>query len=128
MLECKFYMSALASPQFGGGTAIALAMGFLVWLLSPILAPFLLAAILAYICDPLVERLTRRRVPRTLAVVVVLLLVIGAMVCLVLVVLPVFVRESRLLMEKLPGFVVWFNDTVTPWFRAQLGLDLQLDA
>ncbi|HEX9396324.1 MAG TPA: AI-2E family transporter [Burkholderiales bacterium] len=121
-------MSALASPQFWGWTAIALAAGFLVWLLSPILSPFLLAAILAYICDPLVERLTRRRIPRSLAVVLVLLLVIGAIVCLVLVVLPVFVRESRLLMEKLPGFVTWFNDTVTPWFRAQLGLDLQLDA
>jgi len=61
-------MPALASPQLWGWIAIALAGGFLVWLLSPILAPFLFAGILAYICDPIVERLTRRRMPRTLAV------------------------------------------------------------
>jgi predicted PurR-regulated permease PerM len=121
-------MPALASPQFWGWIAIALAAGWLVWLLSPILAPFLLAAILAYIFDPLVERLTRRRLPRSLAVVLVLLLVAGAVVGLALVVLPVFIRESRLLMEKLPGFVVWFNQNVTPWLKARLDLELLLDA
>jgi len=121
-------MPALASPQFWGWTAIALAVGFLVWLLSPILAPFMMEAILAYICDPLVERLTSRRFPRPLAVVAVMLLVIGAVVCLVLVVLPVFVRESRLLMEKLPGFVIWFNENVTPWVKARFDLVVQLDA
>ncbi len=121
-------MPALASPRLWGWIAIALAAGFLVWLLSPILAPFLFAAILAYICDPLVERLTRRRVPRMLAVVAVLLAVIAALVGLVLVILPLFTRESQLLMERLPSFVTWFNDTAAPWFKAQLGLDLQLDA
>jgi predicted PurR-regulated permease PerM len=59
-------MPALASPQQWGWIAIALAAGVLVWLLSPILAPFLAGAILAYMFDPIVERLTRRRVPRTL--------------------------------------------------------------
>jgi predicted PurR-regulated permease PerM len=61
-------MAVLASPQLLGWIAIAAAAGFLVWLLSPIFAPFLLAAILTYSFDPLVERLTRRRVPRTRAV------------------------------------------------------------
>ena len=121
-------MPALASPQLWGWIAIALAAGFLVWLLSPILAPFLMAAILAYICDPLVERLTRRGVPRSAAVVLVLLVALAAVVGLLLVVLPVFVRESRLLMEKLPGFVAWFNEHATPWLQARLDLNVQLDA
>jgi predicted PurR-regulated permease PerM len=47
-------MPALASPQLWGWIAIALAAGLLVWLLSPILAPFLFAGILAYIFDPIV--------------------------------------------------------------------------
>jgi predicted PurR-regulated permease PerM len=128
MLELKFYMpSPLASPQLWAWIAIALAAGFLVWLLSPILAPFLFAAILAYICDPLVERLTRTRVPRTLAVVLVLLLALGLVVGILLIVLPVFYKESRLLMEKLPGFVAWFNEHAAPWLRQKLDLDLQLD-
>ena len=120
-------MPALASPLLWAWIAIALAAGFLVWLLSPILAPFLFAAILAYICDPLVERLTRRHVPRSVAVVLVLLLALAVLVGLVLVVLPVFYKESRLLMEKLPGFVAWFNQHAAPWLTARFDLEIQLD-
>jgi len=42
-------------------------------------------------------------------------------------VLPVFYVESRLLMERLPGFVAWFNEHAAPWVKARLDLDLQLD-
>lgn len=127
MLECKFYMPALASPLLWGWIAIALAAGFLVWLLSPILAPFLLAALLAYTCNPLVDRLTRRRLPRVLGVILVLLLAVAVLVGLVLVVLPVFYKEYRLLMEKLPGFVAWFNAHAAPWLKAHLEFEVQLD-
>jgi len=120
-------MPALASPQLWAWITIALAAGFLVWLLSPILAPFLFAAILAYIFDPLVERLTRHRVPRTLAVVLVLLLAVAVAVAIMLVVLPLFYKETRLLMEKLPGFVAWFNAHAAPWLKARLDLDVRLD-
>ncbi len=120
-------MPALASPQLWGWIAIALAAGLLVWLLSPILAPFLFAGILAYIFDPIVERLTRRRVPRTLAVMLVLMLALATMIGLLLVVLPVFYKESRLLMEKLPGFVTWFNEHAAPWLKAKLDVNIQLD-
>src|SRR5260221_9391956 len=125
LARCKFYMWAVASPQLWGWTAIALGAGFLVWLLSPILSPFLLAAILAYICDPLVERLTRRRIPRSLAVVLVLLLVIGAFVCLVLGGLPVFFRKPPLLLKNLPAFGPWLTTTSTPWFPPHLAPALQ---
>ena len=60
------------------GAAIVVALLF--YVLGPILTPFLFAAILAYICDPLVDRLQRRRVPRTLATVIVLLLLISLFV------------------------------------------------
>ena len=56
-----------ANPQLWAWAAIAVAAAWLVSLLSPILAPFLFAAILGYILDPMVEKLTARRLPRTLA-------------------------------------------------------------
>jgi predicted PurR-regulated permease PerM len=118
----------LASPQLWGWLAIAAATGLLVWLLSPILTPFLLAAVLAYIFDPLVERLTRYRVPRALAVVLILLLMLLALVALLLVILPVFYKETQLLMEQLPGFVAWYNEHIAPWLKQRLDLDAQLDA
>ena len=54
--------------------------GACVWLLaqlSPILAPFLLAAILAYIGNPGAEWLTRHRVPRSAAALLVILAVLS---------------------------------------------------
>ena len=50
------------------------------WLLGPTLSPFMLGLVLAYIFEPLVDRLHRRGVPRTLAVVLTILLVIGLLV------------------------------------------------
>src|SRR4030081_2360526 len=68
----------------------------------------------------------RRRVPRPLAVVRVLLLAVAVAVAMMLVVLPLFYKETRLLMEKLPGFVAWFNTHDAAWIQARLELDVRL--
>lgn len=120
-------MAALASPQLWAWILIALAAALAVWTLSPILAPFLFGGILAYIFDPIVERLERRRVPRTAAVVLVLLFALALLVGLLLVVLPLFYKETRMLMEKWPSFVSWFNTHAAPWLKNKLDIDVQLD-
>lgn len=120
--------SAFSRPQFWAWLAIALVAALLLWLLAPILAPFLFAAILAYILDPLVERLTRRGVPRTLSVVIVMLLGLLLLAAFVLVVFPLLYKETRLLMDKLPAFIDWLNGRAVPWVREKAGVDLQLDA
>ena len=119
---------ALANSQLWSWLAIALAAGFLVWLLAPILTPFLFAAILAYTFDPVVERLARLRVPRTLAVVLALLLALGLLVAVMLIVIPLFYKEARMLAERAPGFVEWFNRVAAPWLASRLGIELLLDA
>ena len=53
--------------------AIALT-GWLMYLLAPVLTPFVAAALLAYIGDPLADRLQQWKLPRTLAVVAVFIL------------------------------------------------------
>jgi len=119
--------SIVSRPQFWAWLAIAVVVTLLLWLLAPILAPFLFAAILAYILDPLVEKLTRRRVPRTLAVVLVMLFVLVLLAAFMLVVFPLLYKETRLLIDKLPGFVDWLNGRAVPWLREHAGIDLQLD-
>jgi predicted PurR-regulated permease PerM len=120
--------SLFSRPQFWAWLAIALVATLLLWLLAPILAPFLFAAILAYILDPLVEKLTRRGVPRTLSVVLVMLLGLLLLAAFLLVVFPLLYKETRLLVDKLPGFIDWLNGRAVPWLREKAGLDLQLDA
>lgn len=117
-----------ANPQFWGWIAVALVIGGLLYLLSPILAPFLFAAILAYILDPVVERIVGKYMPRTLAVLLVMLALLLLMVAFALVVLPLFTKELRLLAERLPAFIVWLNQHVAPTLERQFGIEVRFDA
>lgn len=117
----------LARGQFWAWFAIALSAAVLIYLLTPILTPFLFAGILAYILDPLVERLTGRYLRRSLAVLLVLLFALGLIVALALVILPLFYKELRVLADRLPGFLNWINQELTPWLKQHYDVDFQLD-
>jgi len=116
-----------ANPHFWGWLAVALVVGGLLYLLSPILAPFLFAAILAYILNPIVERLAGKHVPRTLAVLLVMLGLLVLIVTFALVVLPLFTKELRLLAERLPAFIVWLNQHFAPFLERHLGVEVRFD-
>ena len=108
--------------------ALALAILALLYYLSPILAPFLLGAILAYICNPLVSWLERRCVPRALAAVLVILLLFALLVLLALILVPLFYKEIKLLAERLPGYLGQINTHLVPWLSKRFGVELQIDA
>jgi predicted PurR-regulated permease PerM len=116
-----------AEPNNLWWLAAAAALVVLLYFLSPILAPFLFAAILAYISNPLVSWLARHRVPRTLGAVAVMLLLVGLLVVLLLILLPLLIKEVRLLSERLPGFLTRLNGDLGPWIKARFGLELQFD-
>ncbi len=99
----------------------------LLYFLSPILAPFLFAAILAYISNPLVGWLARHRVRRELGTLLVMLLLGGLLVLLLLILLPLFIKEAGLLSERLPGFLAGLNDNLLPWIKARFDVELQFD-
>lgn len=103
------------------------AIGLLIYLLAPILSPFLFAAIVAYICLPLVDRLARRRVPRTLAVVLVLVALLLLVVVLGLVIVPVLHQQFAAFVEHVPEFVDWIRTQVLPWVTSTFGIEIKLD-
>jgi predicted PurR-regulated permease PerM len=107
---------------------LGLAILWLLWLLSPILAPFLLAAILAYICDPLVDRLEGWRIPRPAGVLIVMLLLAAAIALLALTLVPLVHREALQLADRLPEAIAVLNERFAPWLRQRFGLDVQFDA
>jgi predicted PurR-regulated permease PerM len=117
----------LAEPNNLWWLAPAAVLIALLYFLSPILAPFLFGAILAYISNPLVSWLERHRVRRALGVVLVMLFVGGLFVVLLLILLPLFIKEVRLLSERLPGFLEHLNDNLVPWINARFGVELQFD-
>ena len=120
-------LPVLADPRLWGWLAIALAGGVLIHALSPILAPFLAGAIFAYVLNPLVGRLTGRYLPRVVAVVLVLLFALALSVALALVIVPLFIKELRMLAERLPAFLIWLNQEAAPWLKQRFAIDVQLD-
>jgi len=111
-----------------GWLAIAAAAFALVYYLAPVLTPFFLAAILAYIFQPLVLWLGRHRLPRTLAVALVMLIELLLLALLVLTVLPLFLKEISLLMQQVPEFLDWLNRTLAPWIAEKTGVAVNFDA
>ena len=117
----------LADPRLWAWLAIALVIGGLFYVLSPILAPFLAGAILAYVLNPLVGRLTGRYMPRFAAVVLVLLFVLALVVALALVILPLLIKEMRMMSDQLPAFLAWLNQHLAPWLKEKFAIQFQLD-
>lgn len=105
----------------GGGVTA----GWLLYLLAPILLPFLMGALFAYLGDPLVDRLEARKLSRTSAVVLVFSVMTLAMVILVLFPIPLLVRQLETLTQQLPRVVEWLQGSVLPSLGGLLGVDAE---
>ena len=101
--------------------------GWLLYLLAPVLTPFVAAALLAYIGDPLADRLQRIRFPRTIAVVTVFLLTFLFLALLVLLVVPMIRTQVSALMQALPGIVAQAEQVWLPWASDFLGITPDAD-
>jgi predicted PurR-regulated permease PerM len=107
--------------------AIATGGVWLLFLLAPVLTPFLLAGILAYIGNPLVDRLQRIGLPRLVATLAVLLLMIAVLAGLVLILVPLLIDEASVLIGRLPEGLAAANDKFGPWLAEHFDLRLALD-
>lgn len=108
---------------------IASSLLIVLWALAPVLAPFLVAAVFAYMLAPLVHSLHRRvfrRLPRVLVVVAVEFLFVVALMGMMFLMVPILVSESMAIRDQLPTLVERINSALMPWL-AKLGLNLTLD-
>jgi predicted PurR-regulated permease PerM len=96
-------------------------VGLVVWLLAPVLMPFVLAALFAYLGDPLVDRL-ERRMTRTLAVSLVFLVMIVVVTAIMLVLVPFIERQIGNFLAQLPTWIDWFQTRAAPWLEAHFGI------
>ena len=113
---------------------VLLVAGFLVifYLLLPIMAPFLVAAILAYICKPVVDRISLWKLGklvfgRTLATVITMLLLVGIALLLVLIIVPMLQKELLLMVQRLPDIIDLLRARLEPWLLLHFGISLNID-
>lgn len=116
-------------------TTLWLSVGILFFillvLLGPILTPFIAGGILAYALNPIVEwlrskRVGRFRLPRAIAVVVVMTLLLAVITALALIIIPLLQQELPLLQQQIPIFFIRLNEFFSPMLQ-EFGVDVRLD-
>ncbi len=100
----------------------ALLIAVLLYSLHNILTPFLIGILLAYLADPLVDRLERLGLSRTWGVVVVFSLFTLVFMALLLVLVPMLAKQLVRLYELAPQMLDWLQHQALPWVQHRLGL------
>ena len=106
--------------------AAAVLLAALHWL-GPVLTPFLIGAILAYLGTPAVDRAEARGVPRAVTTLVVILFIGVLLAALFLVLVPLVQAEVASAMARLPDLFAQFTERVAPWLSQRFGITLSLD-
>ena len=108
------------------GLALIVFVGYLIYLLSPILTPFAVGALLAYLFDPLADQLERWKLSRTVAVTVVFLVISILVFAVLLVLIPSLEKQISSFIRNLPAYYQWLSDNLTPWLRSTFGIETNL--
>ena len=98
----------------------------MVWLLAPVLTPFVVGAVLAYALHPAVEKLAARRLPRVAAVALVEVAAIVIALAVLLLIVPILSKELPLMRAQIPLLAERLNQGLSPWL-AQWGIHVALD-
>ncbi|HUI14720.1 MAG TPA: AI-2E family transporter [Xanthobacteraceae bacterium] len=104
--------------------ALAVFVGLL-WLLSPILLPFVLGMAIAYMLDPLANRLSKRGMSRLLAALIILGGFAVAVSLLLLLIAPMLSQQLSGFIENAPFYAqrlqVFVSDPSHPWIKRIIG-------
>ena len=104
--------------------AIGLLAFWVLRLLAPILSPFVFAALLGWLGDPMVDRLEARGLKRNTAVILVFTVMSLLLVLALLLLVPMLEQQIVTLVESLPRYRDWFVGTALPWIEGRTGLQI----
>lgn len=109
-------------------TVLFFVIAYVVYLLSPVLTPFLISAIFAYVGDPVVDKLETYKIPRSIAVGIAFSSLIIVAVIVMFILLPLIGDQITVFYNKVPVYLEWFDKTAVPWFESHLGKDMDYSA
>lgn len=105
----------------------ALIIAGLLYSLAPILTPFLIGTLLAYLVNPLVQQLMRLRLSRLFAVLIVFLVVLFLGLLLIFWVVPIIQKQLITLFNQIPNMIAWVQNTIMPLLQEYFNVDFALD-
>ncbi|MDO4878347.1 MAG: AI-2E family transporter [Neisseria sp.] len=107
--------------------AFFVAASWLVLALRDILTPFIVAAVLAYILNPLVEKLRDKGVSRGPASMLVMMSALFLLLAFLLVLIPMLLTQFQNLANRLPQLLDFVQNKALPWFNGHFGEHLLLN-
>ncbi|MCF6318184.1 MAG: AI-2E family transporter [Proteobacteria bacterium] len=99
---------------------------YLFYLLSPILTPFAVGALLAYLFDPLADKLESWKLNRSLAVTIVFLVIIIIVIGILLVLIPALEKQVSKFITNLPMYFEWLRANLSPILKEKFGIETDL--
>lgn len=107
--QLRFWLGALA--------------GFILflWLFSGVLLPFVSGIALAYLLDPLADRLERLGMPRGMAALTIVLGLFVAFVIALILLVPLLGQQLSGLIERLPAVIAKLQALAAPYIEGPLG-------
>ncbi len=120
----------LAQQHALAWTGLSAVAALVLWLLGPVLMPFVVAAVLAYVLSPMVrglQRVSGDRLPRLMAVVLVEVLFLLLLVALFTLLIPILANELPRMRDQLPVLVERLQTDIAPWLQAK-GIPVMLDS
>ena len=106
---------------------------FAIWLVAElqiVLVPFALGLLLAYLLDPLIDRIETWKVPRTAAIGGLVLISLVAVSIVMISIVPILVDQIGSLVNSMPGYYGqiqgWFDSSLLPWF-GRMGFNVSPD-
>jgi predicted PurR-regulated permease PerM len=107
----------LILPRAAYVAGAILLTGAVVYWLRAVLTPLLLAFIIAYVLDPLVDRLEAWHVPRPAGIAIVLGGTLGALILFLALVLPGIVADVAGVLQELPTQLTALWTKIAPWLE-----------
>lgn len=123
-------MSQLTDSQKWMTLLVISGTGFVMYLLSPVLMPFFAAALLAYLGDPIVDRLEMKFQPkfskklsRGIAVTIVFIVLLVILTIMAFLILPLLAQQVSYLIANMPAYLDHIQNNTLPMITKYLGID-----
>ncbi len=100
-----------------------LTFAILIYLLSPVFAPFLISAVLAYLADPIIDRLERWKFSRLWAAVLVFVCMFLAIIGIFMVLVPLLEAQIVEFIKNFPTYAAKFKQDLWGPLASKLGFE-----
>ncbi len=101
---------------------------WILYLLKPVLIPFVAAFFIAYLFSPLVDKLQKMGVPRWISISLVFIGIGVAVTLAIWYVVPLIWKQLIIARDSIPVGISWINSTFLPWVSSTFGVEkMQID-